>query len=556
MFESKPIESKLTEPKSKEPNSSAIGLLAAGAGALLLPLVWAATAGLEFGRAHLSHSLISRPERLFGGEGAAWWPILAILVCVAAAALTAVGGAIVVRAEHRRLAIAAAVLLALAAGLRVAIAAFPPDPAMYGESSIRGAAAIGLIVLLPIALTLAGIAIGRRGSAVAWLSGAVAIAILWQALWAVTLSWRSGALQPQLLAVEGVEGLTAAWAAVVGVWLIGLPRPLASDVGRLRAAARTPAAAQIPRPGRKAALLLAAVGVLGAVTSSAAIVRSDGAAIVAQLNGRTTVQSVSVAGIDRTSRIYRPTQVAAKPGLVIVLHGVFGSGFRMETDSNFDVQADRLGWIAAYPDGVLDGWDAFGSTPSWGSHPGADDVAFISTLIDRLESTDRVDPNRVYVTGLSRGAMMTYRLGCALSGRLAAIAPVAGNMANASGTADVPCTLHSPVSVLAIHGTADGTIPIAGGFVDIPFSPMADVIAKWRTWNACVGSPSVAVDGASTTTNWQCAGGSTLSQRIVAGGWHTWPRSSGAVTPINADDFEAARVIADFFVAHPRAARS
>lgn len=552
MSDAKSTESRPTDHKPSRTDSTLIR--AAGVGALLLPIVWAATAGLEFARAHLSHSLVSRPERLFGGEGAAWWPILAILVCAAAVALAAVGATIVVRAEHRRLAIAATTLLAAAAGCRVAIMAFPPDSAMYGESPIRGMAGIGLIVLLPVALTLAGIAIGRRGPALAWLSGVVAIAILWHAVWAVVWSWRSGALQPQLLAVEGVEGLTAAWAAAVGVWLIGLPGSLASVAGRLGAGLRAAIGPRLPVPGRKAAVVVAVVGVFGAVSPAAAIVSSDGATITAQLNGRTGVQAFPIAGIDRTARVYRPAQVAAKPGLVIVLHGVFGSGFRMEADSNFDVQADRLGWIAAYPDGVLDGWDAFGSTPSWGSHPGADDVAFVSALIDTLESTDGVDPDRVYVTGLSRGAMMTYRLGCALSGRVAAIAPVSGNMADSAGTANVPCALARPVSVLAIHGTADGTIPIAGGFVDIPFSPMADVMAKWRTWDSCGTGTSVSIEGASTTTSWSCADDSTVSQRIVTGGWHTWPRSSGAATPTNPDDFEASRVIANFFAAHPRVA--
>jgi len=51
----------------------------------------------------------------------------------------------------------------------------------------------------------------------------------------------------------------------------------------------------------------------------------------------------------------------------------------IETDSTIeiDAQADRLGWVAAYPDGVADGWDAFGSGPTWGKHPGADDVVLV-----------------------------------------------------------------------------------------------------------------------------------------------------------------------------------
>jgi polyhydroxybutyrate depolymerase len=532
---------------------------AAGAGALLVPFAWAGTAGLEFARAHLSHSLISRPERLFGGDGAAWWPILTLLVCAAAIGLAAIAVAVSLRAEHRRVALAGAALLIGGAACRVAIAAFPPDPAMYADSPIRDYAALGLVALLPAGMVLAGIGVGRRGRVVAWLSGLAAIAVVWHAIWATSWSLGSGGIQPQLLAVEGMEGITALWAAAAGLWLIGLPAGLAASAARLGKAVASNAGSSFTRrlaPGRKAALLLAAIGVLGAVSSSAPVVRADGPTFMSQLSGRTSAQVFNVAGIDRTARVYRATQPIGHPGLVIVLHGVFGSGFGMENDSGFDAQAERLGWIAAYPDGVLDGWDAFGSTSSWGSHPGADDVAFIGSLIDRLEASDNVDPARVYVTGISRGGMMTYRLGCALSGRVAAIAPVSGNMANSSGTADVPCNLARPVSVLAIHGTADGTIPIKGGFVDIPFSPMADVIAKWRGWDGCGGTPTVALDGASTTTAWSCRNGSTVSQRIVTGGWHTWPHPSFKTTPTSADDFDGSRIIADFFVAHPLAPAS
>jgi len=279
-----------------------------------------------------------------------------------------------------------------------------------------------------------------------------------------------------------------------------------------------------------------------AVVAMAAVpfVQSFAPVVMAQLSGRTQVERIHADMVDRTYRVYRPARELARPGLVIVLHGSFGGGFQMESMTSFDDQADRLGWIAVYPDGVADGWDAFGSGPTWGKHPGADDVAFIRALIDHFKATDAVDPDRVYVTGLSRGGMMTYRLGCELSATVAAIAPVSGNMATASGSADVPCELAEPVSVLAVHGTADATIPIAGGKVDILFSPMADVIARWRSLDGCNGSPTSTVDGVATMTVWSCVSGSTVSTRILAGGCHCWPGDVSAL-------------IADFFVAHPRA---
>jgi polyhydroxybutyrate depolymerase len=341
------------------------------------------------------------------------------------------------------------------------------------------------------------------------------------AVWATAWAARSGASQPQLLAVEPVEGLAAAWSAAVGAWLLGWPASLWPGD-------REPA---IPAPGRKSAVVIALLLIVGVVGQSSSFVNSFGPAIGAQLTGRTRVESIHADAVDRTYRVYRPANELASPGLVIVLHGSFGGGFQAETTTGFDAQADRLGWIAVYPDGVADGWDAFGSGPTWGNHPGADDVAFIKDLIYHFEAKDHVDPDHVYVTGHSRGGMMSYRLGCELSEIVAAIAPVSGNMATAGGSADVPCALAGPVSVLATHGTADGTIPIAG------------VIARWRSLDGCTDSPIVSVDGSVTTTAWDCSAGSTVSTRIIDGGCHCWASGDS-------------RAIADFFVAHPRAARS
>jgi polyhydroxybutyrate depolymerase len=544
-----------------EPGGSEIArprlVRAAGVAGLLVPVVWVASVGLEISQGQLSHSLVSRPERLFGAADSRWFAVLLVAGAVLAILQLLVAGGMLLRAERRRVAGVAFAVAVVAAAARYGVSVLAPDPHLYGVSQARGLAALVLLTAMPAALVLAGAALGGRGRAMAWLAAVLAVAMVWVAADWTVWSLRSGALQPQLWAVEPVEALAAAWFAVSGLRLLGAPAWIRSRFAPEPASGSGPGRASgmrlpaIPGPGRKASVVLVLAAVVGVVGVSGPFVRDYATTISSQLAGRTQVETIRVGDVDRTYRVYRPARPAAQPGLVFVLHGVFGDGFIMEANSGFDAQADRLGWIAVYPDGVADGWDAFGSGPTWGLHPGADDVAFISDLIDRLEASDAVDPSRVYVTGLSRGAMMTYRLGCELSDRIAAIAPVSGNMATADGSADVPCTLARPVSVLAIHGTADGTIPINGGTVDIKFSPLADVIARWRNLDACAGTQAVTVDGASTTTSWVCRGGSTVAVRVVAGGYHTWPVSSSLPTPLGPDDFDAARLIADFFVAHP-----
>jgi polyhydroxybutyrate depolymerase len=510
---------------------------------LAAPMVWATLAAVEVAHANIGHSIISRPERLFSNSD--WhWPIVAVVgVMVACQLAPAVAAA--ATGPRRGVTLLAGIVLVPALVARFAMALLlPSDPGGYTVSAVAAIAADLVLVGIPIGLFRAAVVAPRRAPGLAWLTNLIAIAMVASALWATTWAARTSADQPQLLAVEPVELLASLWAAAVGAWLLGWP-------AGLRPSLRWPS---IPAPGRIGSAAVAFVAIVAVVIPTGSFIAAYEPAS-AQLAGRTQVERIHADAVDRTYRVYRPTGEIAAPGLVIILHGSFGDGFQIESDTGFDAQADRLGWVAVYPDGVADGWDAFGSTDKWGKHLGADDGAFISALIDHFEATDNVDPSRVYVTGMSRGGMMTYRLGCELSDRIAAIAPVSGNMATASGSADVPCSLAAPVSVLAIHGTADRTIPIAGGKVDITYSPMADVIARWRSLDGCASQSTTTLDGPSTTTSWSCSGGSTVSQRIVTGGYHQWPRVSGALasTGGSPDSFDASRLIADFFVAHPRA---
>ena len=519
--------------------------------ALLVPIAQAAVFGLMIARTRLSHSLGPRPDRFFGWDGAPY--SIPIGLAVSATAMLMLLVAVGLALKGRRLsAVVAAALLAAAAVASIAIQAFPAGLNMYEESPIRGLAALDLICCMPAAAIVAGLAFGRSGSLVlGWLSVALGVCMAWAGVYVSLIGAYLGSPQPQLDAVAVVQIVTLPWFALVGLWLADfrLTRWLGWLPFSLPVSARRPAVLL----GRLASALVAAVLVAVMVSDAAPLATGLAPTLITQLSGRTRIESLSVDGVERFYRVYRPEEVAAQPGLVVVLHPVFGSGFQAEAITGFDAQADRLHWIVAYPDGLLDGWDAFGSNASWGYHPGADDVAFIAALIDRLEASDGVHPGRVFATGFSRGAMMTYRVGCELSSRVAAIAPVSGNMADEGGSAaGAGCHVARPVSLLAIHGTADGSIPFNGGHVDINYSPMAEVIAVWRTQDGCSGEGSPVTYGASTTTSWTCAGGSTVSARVVTGGWHTWPGASTLWRPGAPDDFDASRLIADFFVAHAR----
>ncbi|MGB7283073.1 MAG: PHB depolymerase family esterase [Candidatus Acidiferrum sp.] len=166
-----------------------------------------------------------------------------------------------------------------------------------------------------------------------------------------------------------------------------------------------------------------------------------------------------------------PHHDATKPAaLVIVLHGATQSPESAERMSRMSELANKNDFIAVYPSGT--GRDPDAKAPTWnaGNCCGyamlnhVDDVGFLNALIAKLEREDEVDPKRVYATGISNGAMMSYRLACELSDKVAAIAPV-------EGAQNVECKPAKRVSVLVFHGTSDRLVPFDGGSTPFQVGP-------------------------------------------------------------------------------------
>ena len=287
--------------------------------------------------------------------------------------------------------------------------------------------------------------------------------------------------------------------------------------------------------------------------------------------GTAEILRLQQAHLVRNTRIYRPAHGVKSAGLVVLLHGAVGSGDEMAHLTGFDAQADRLGWIAAYPDahnpGPDGGWDAHACC----AQPGVDDVTFIRDVIDTVTTNHAIDRLRVYIAGFSRGGMMAYRLGCELADRVAAIAVVAGNMSDRHGSIDaLRCRPVAPVSLFAIHGTDDRNVPISGGVGPdelayskarpelvvveddlISYAPLTDVVAHWRRVNRCSEAENIESSASSTIQRWRAPGGVAVELLSIIGGAHVWP--GPAQSPGSPDaSVDASELIADFFIRHPR----
>jgi polyhydroxybutyrate depolymerase len=288
-------------------------------------------------------------------------------------------------------------------------------------------------------------------------------------------------------------------------------------------------------------------------------------------SGHTSDESVTTAdGRSRTYHVYVPASLPTGPvPLLVALHGGTGWGTQFEQQSGYDGLAEANGFVVVYPDGigalllpnnrVWNGGACCGVAQA--DRQDVDDVSFIATVIDRVEATHDIDARRVFATGHSNGAIMSYRLACELADRIAAIGVQAGTIEIGS------CHPSRPVAVLEIHGTADQNIPIDGGtgthsLSRTDFASPRDALSTMAAADGCPGDARESVDAGNpdvTVDTWApCDAGTEVQWVKVAGANHAWmghPVSSGLAERVVGEpypDLDSSLVIWSFLDAHPR----
>jgi polyhydroxybutyrate depolymerase len=247
-------------------------------------------------------------------------------------------------------------------------------------------------------------------------------------------------------------------------------------------------------------------------------------------------------GVERTAIVHAPGLDDAAP-LVLVLHGKSGTGEDAQNRYGWDPLADAEGFVVAYPQGINRQWNL-------AVRAGTDDVGFLLALLDDLEATYPIDPERVYVAGMSNGAFMAYRLACEAPDRIAAIGPVAGSLAG-------ECPDATPVSVLHVHGLADELVPFAGGpgIQGLNIPPVEPVLELWADIDGCDPDPAVTRDSAVETSTWEgCVAGTAVELVTIDGAGHQWPGAIVSPRPDAdppASELDATAVLWEFFAAHP-----
>lgn len=273
-------------------------------------------------------------------------------------------------------------------------------------------------------------------------------------------------------------------------------------------------------------------------------------------------------GLQRSYLLHVPPgwTVDAELPLVLAFHGTQSDPVHLRNVSRLDDVADQSGVVVAYPAAALGDWNT--GCLQCGSDAVVeeiDDLGFVSDLVDQLVADAGIDRRRVYVIGISNGALFVHRLACAAQGMVAGAASVAATLI---APEYVPACGGGTLPIVFFHGSEDTFFPPEGGFagnnvVNVRLLSIEESVESWSGRDGCDPTPEITAlpdaedDGTTVVRELHggCDGGAAVAYYAIAGGGHTWPGSpvpSGGLIGRTSRDVSASAVAVDFFLDHTR----
>jgi polyhydroxybutyrate depolymerase len=159
--------------------------------------------------------------------------------------------------------------------------------------------------------------------------------------------------------------------------------------------------------------------------------------------------------------------------LVVDLHGFTSNGDSQRGLSGWNTLAETHGFLVAWPDGLFSSWNGINCCGDAVAN-NVDDVGFIRAMVAAIGAEVGINPERIYVTGLSNGGAMSHRLACEAADLFAAAAPMAYPIPHVDPAAD--CNPSESMPVITFMGLTDVLVSYAGA---------APTFAHWRDKNTC-----------------------------------------------------------------------
>jgi polyhydroxybutyrate depolymerase len=277
-------------------------------------------------------------------------------------------------------------------------------------------------------------------------------------------------------------------------------------------------------------------------------------------------------GVRRSYLVHIPSGYEPKNPLplVVVIHGAFDTANGMEKYSGFSALADQENFIVLYPNGMglfglLQHWNA-GHCCGKAADDNWDDVGFVAAAIEDVRHRLKIDSNRIYMVGFSNGGMLTYRFAAEKGDILAAAAPMAASIGGKPSTEAPEWHISRPVNPVAMiifHGLADDDVPYEGGLSRYrggtrTYWSVEESVKFWVLNNGCQhkAASTYLNEGGVHLKSWgDCRNNTEVVLLLIKGWGHVWPGryfTSGLAPSDPLRDFDAAKIIWDFFKSHHR----
>lgn len=229
--------------------------------------------------------------------------------------------------------------------------------------------------------------------------------------------------------------------------------------------------------------------------------------------------------------LYRPAAVSGPVPVVMIFHGGGGGDDWMAGRSHDLTRTlTDAGYAVAYMNGSarhrrekLRTWNAVHCC-AYAARKKINEAAYADAAIELLDQRLSVDRTRIFLTGHSNGAMLSYRLAGQMKTAPHAIAPISGAI-----FADQPA-IPARTSVFMYHAKDDDVLSYDGNPDDkaerwrtAPHLGFVKAEARLAELKSCgPASPVSAPIGLATTTR-TCSGGSVLIATAAGTGGHEWP---------------------------------
>ncbi len=286
-------------------------------------------------------------------------------------------------------------------------------------------------------------------------------------------------------------------------------------------------------------------------------------------DGELEEHRLNYGGIERVYWLAVPPdgELPSPAPLVLALHGGGGTGASMCRMRGGLLDLARQGaFLLVCPQGVERHWNDGRQIARYRAQAEEiDDVGFLAAVVEDAARRYPVDLRRIFVTGISNGGQMSYRLACERAGMVGAIAPVAASMAEL-----LECAPSRPVSIMILNGTADPLVPYEGGSIGFGRDDLGRVIPtdqvrrQWAESNHCEAEPAEVwlpersladPTRVQLLSHTRCAGGRQVLLYRIEGGGHTWP-GGPQYLPVwlvgrVSQELDASQAIWEFFEAQP-----